>query len=147
MLPDDPAARLRRRCGSKWNVSSGRASGSSLGRAYADTDNNVTTPQEMVTLLEMLVINGRLSATGARAGPRLHASPADQRSPAVSPAARYRNGAQDSTIAGVRNDAGILFVRRGPVLVCAFTRDLKEDLAGTQAIAEVGRLVHAAFVS
>ena len=48
------------------------------------------------------------------------------------------------SIAGVRNDAGILFLPRGPVLVCAFTRDLKEDLTGTAAIAEVGRLVYAA---
>jgi beta-lactamase class A len=49
------------------------------------------------------------------------------------------------SIGGVRNDAGILFVERGPVLVCAFTRDLAVDLDGTTAIAEIGRLVHEAF--
>jgi len=49
------------------------------------------------------------------------------------------------SLAGVRNDAGVLFVPRGPVLVCAFTRDLTADPDGTNAIAEVGRLVHSAF--
>jgi beta-lactamase class A len=117
------------------------------GRAYADTNNNVTSPREMVTLLEMLVTEGRLSAkVRAQALDFMRRQQIKDRLPFHLPPGTevaHKTG----SIAGVRNDAGILFVTRGPMLVCAFTRDLKEDLAGTQAIAEVGRLVHTAFAS
>jgi len=115
------------------------------GRAYADADNNLTTPREMIRLLEMLVTDRPLSPRvrelalfymrkqQIRDRLPLHLPPDTD--------VAHKTG----SIGGVRNDAGILFVPRGPVLVCAFTRDLKEDLAGAAAIAEVGRLVHAAF--
>lgn len=116
------------------------------GRAYADRDNNVTTPREMIALLEMLVTEGRLSPQVRAQGLNfLRRQQIRDRLPFHLPQGTdlaHKTG----SIAGVRNDAGILFVARGPVLVCAFARDLKEDLAGTAAIAEVGRLVHAAFV-
>ncbi len=116
-----------------------------IGRAYADGDNNVTTPREMIALLEMLVTEGRLSSE-VRGGALnfMRRQQIRDRLPFHLPPETdlaHKTG----SIAGVRNDAGILFVPRGPVLACAFTRDLKEDLAGTAAIAEVGRLVHAAF--
>lgn len=115
------------------------------GRAYADTDNNVTTPREMIAVLEMLVTDGALS-TGVREGALdfLRRQQIRDRLPFHLPPATdlaHKTG----SLAGVRNDAGILFVPRGPVLVCAFTRDLTADLDGTNAIAEVGRLVHSAF--
>lgn len=115
------------------------------GRAYADYDNNLTTPREMVGLLEMLVRDGPLSA-GVRER-ALHFMGRQQvrdRLPLHLPPGTeiaHKTG----SIAGVRNDAGILFVPRGPVLVCAFARDLADDQAGAGAVAEVGRLVHAAF--
>lgn len=115
------------------------------GRAYADRDNNLTTPREMVRLLEMLCAEGPLSApVREQALQFLRRQQVRDRLPFHLPPGTeiaHKTG----SIAGVRNDAGILFVARGPVLVCAFTRDLKEDLAGTAAVAEVGRLVHAAF--
>ncbi|MGQ0548394.1 MAG: serine hydrolase [Armatimonadota bacterium] len=115
------------------------------GRAYADTDNNVTTPREMIALLEMLVTDGRLPA-GAREQ-ALHFMRRQQirdRLPFHLPPGTEM-AHKTGSIAGVRNDAGILFLPRGPVLVCAFTRDLREDQAGTAAIAEVGRLVYEAY--
>ncbi len=115
------------------------------GRAYSDTNNNVTTPREMIALLGLLVTEGRLSPeVRAQALHFMRRQQIRDRLPFHLPQGTdlaHKTG----SIAGVRNDAGILFVPRGPVLVCAFTRDLKEDLAGTAAIAEVGRLVHAAF--
>lgn len=114
------------------------------GRAYADSDNNLTTPREMITLLEMLVADGRLPASAREQA--LHFMRRQQirdRLPFHLPL-DTEMAHKTGSIAGVRNDAGILFLPRGPVLVCAFTRDLKEDLAGTAAIAEVGRLVYAA---
>lgn len=116
------------------------------GRAYADRDNNLTTPREMVGLLEMLVRDGPLS-TGVRER-ALHFMSRQQvrdRLPLHLPPV-VELAHKTGSIAGVRNDAGILFVPRGPVLVCAFTRDLADDQAGSAAVAEVGRLVHAAFV-
>lgn len=115
------------------------------GRAYADTANNVTTPREMIALLETLVTDGRLPA-GAREQ-ALHFMRRQQirdRLPFHLPPGTEM-AHKTGSITGVRNDAGILFLPRGPVLVCAFTRDLKEDQAGTAAIAEVGRLVYEAY--
>ena len=83
-------------------------------------------------LLEMLVIDGRLSASvRARALYFMRRQQVRDRLPFHLPPGTdiaHKTG----SIAGVRNDAGILFVRRGPVLVCAFTRDLKVDLDGTR---------------
>ncbi len=115
------------------------------GRAYADTDNNVTTPREMIALLETLVTDGRLPA-GAREQ-ALHFMRRQQirdRLPFHLPPATEM-AHKTGSIGGVRNDAGILFLPRGAVLVCAFTRDLKEDQAGTATLAEVGRLVYEAY--
>lgn len=115
------------------------------GRAYADAGNNVTTPREMIALLDMLVTPGRLSS-GVRqqALGYLRRQQIRDRLPLhLPPDAEIAH--KTGSIAGVRNDAGILFVPDGPVLVCAFTRDLAEDAAGTTAVAEVGRLVFEAF--
>ncbi len=115
------------------------------GRAYADTDNNVTTPREMIALLEMLVTDGRLSLmVRERALNFMRRQQIRDRLPFHLPPGTeiaHKTG----SVQGVRNDAGILFLPRGPVLVCAFTRDLEQDVAGIAAIAEVGRLVHAAY--
>ncbi len=115
------------------------------GRAYADTDNNVTTPREMIALLESLVTDGRLPLRAREQA--LHFMRRQQirdRLPfRLPPGTEMAH--KTGSIAGVRNDAGILFLPHGPVLVCAFTRDLKEDQAGTAAIAEVGRLVYEAY--
>lgn len=115
------------------------------GRAYADADNNLTTPREMIRLLEMLVADRPLSPrVREQALFYMRKQQIRDRLPLHLPPdtdIAHKTG----SIGGVRNDAGILFVPRGPVLVCAFTRDLKDDLAGAAAVAEVGRLVHAAF--
>jgi beta-lactamase class A len=115
------------------------------GRAYADQDNNLTTPREMVALLQMLVGDGPLSLwVRERALEFLCRQQIRDRLPLHLPPGTeiaHKTG----SIAGVRNDAGVIFVPRGPVLVCAFTRDLDDDLAGARTIAEVGRLVHATF--
>lgn len=115
------------------------------GRAYADSDNNLTTPREMIRLLEMLVADRPLSPrVREQALFFMRKQQIRDRLPLHLPPdtdIAHKTG----SIGGVRNDAGILFVPRGPVLVCALTRDLKDDLAGAAAIAEVGRIVHAAF--
>ncbi|MDR7544579.1 MAG: serine hydrolase [Armatimonadota bacterium] len=115
------------------------------GRPYADTENNVTTPREMIALLEMLVTEGRLPrSVREQALFYLRKQQVRDRLPLHLPPGTdiaHKTG----SIAGVRNDAGVLFAPRGPVLVCAFTRDLKVDLDGAMAIAEVGRLVYEAF--
>ncbi len=115
------------------------------GRAYADHNNNLSTPREMLGLLEMLVRDGPLPArVRERALHFMRRQQVRDRLPLhLPPGAEIAH--KTGSIAGVRNDAGILFVQRGPVLVCAFARDLAEDQAGAAAIAEVGRLVHAAF--
>jgi beta-lactamase class A len=115
------------------------------GRAYGDHDNNLTTPREMIALLEMLVTEGRLSAwVRERALSYMRKQQVRDRLPFhLPPGTDIAN--KTGSIGGVRNDAGILFVERGPVLVCALTRDLTVDLDGTTAIAEIGRLVHEAF--
>ncbi len=115
------------------------------GRTYADTDNNVTTPREMIGLLEMLVTDSPIPPRSRedilhfmrrqqiRDRLPLHLPPGTEMA--------HKTG----SITGVRNDAGILFLPKGPVLLCAFARDLAQDLAGSAAIAEVGRLVHETY--
>lgn len=116
------------------------------GRAYADQDNDLTTPREMIRLLEMLVCDGPLSpGVRERALYFMGRQQVRDRLPLhLPPGAQIAH--KTGSIAGVRNDAGILLVPRGPVLVCVFTRDLADDQAGAGAVAEVGRMVHAAFV-
>ncbi len=117
------------------------------GRAYADSDNNVTSPREMITMLEMLASDGRLSPqVRAQALDFMRRQQIRDRLPFHLPPGTEM-AHKTGSIGGVRNDAGILFVPRGPILVCAFSRDLKEDLAGTQAIAEVGRLIYQAYTT
>ncbi len=115
------------------------------GRAYADTGNNVTTPREMVALLDTLVTPGRLSANvREQALAYLRRQQIRDRLPLhLPPEAEIAH--KTGSIMGVRNDAGVLFMPKGPVLLCVFTRDLVEDAAGTAAVAEVGRLVYEAF--
>lgn len=117
------------------------------GRAYADADNNVSTPREMLALLDMLITPGRLPAgVQARALDIMRRQQVRDRLPFhLPPSAEIAH--KTGSIGGVRNDVGILFVERGPVLVAAFTRDLKDDVAGSAAIAEIGRLLYGAFAS
>lgn len=116
-----------------------------IGRAYADRDNNLTTPREMIRLLEMLVADRPLPPrVREQALSYMRKQQIRDRLPLhLPPAADLAH--KTGSLSGIRNDAGILFVPRGPVLVCAFTRDLRDDLAGSAAVAEVGRLVYAAF--
>jgi beta-lactamase class A len=115
------------------------------GRAYADVDNNLTTPREMVRLLGMLVADSPIpTPVREQALHYMRKQQVRDRLPLYLPSGTdlaHKTG----SIGGVRNDAGILFGARGPVIVCAFTRDLHADLEGSAAIAEVGRLVHGAF--
>jgi beta-lactamase class A len=115
------------------------------GRAYSDIDNNLTTPREMVRVVEMLVTDRPLPArVREQALHYMRKQQVRDRLPLHLPPGTdiaHKTG----SIGGVRNDAGILFGARGPVLVCAFTRDLRVDLEGAAAIAEVGRLVHGTF--
>ncbi|MDQ7857562.1 MAG: serine hydrolase [Armatimonadota bacterium] len=115
------------------------------GRAYAATGTNVTTPREMTALLEMLVSPGRLpEGVRAQALDILRRQQVRDRLPLyLPPSAEIAH--KTGSIAGVRNDAGILFVPPGPALICAFARDLESDLAGSAAIAEIGRLVYQAY--
>jgi beta-lactamase class A/ribonuclease HI len=115
------------------------------GRAYAATGTNVTTPREMTALLEMLVTPGRLpERVRAQALDIMRRQQVRDRLPLHLPPG-LEVAHKTGSIAGVRNDAGILFLPPGPVLVCAFARDLESDLAGSAAIAEIGRLVYQAY--
>jgi beta-lactamase class A len=83
------------------------------GRAYADVDNNLTTPREMVRLLGMLVDDGPIPApVRDRALHCLRKQQVRDRLPLYLPTSSdlaHKTG----SIGGVRNDAGILFGSRG----------------------------------
>jgi len=55
------------------------------------------------------------------------------------------------TIGGTRNDCGIMYLARGPVVVCAMIKDLppgpEAAVAGDQALSEVGLAVYQAYNS
>jgi beta-lactamase class A len=120
-------------------------------RAYRDPGANMTTPREMGRFLEQLLGPGRAGGGGALpaevAQPALDIMRRQQvrdRLPLLLPPA-VELAHKTGSVAGVSNDAGILYAPRGPVTVCVFTADLADDLKGRLAIAEVGRAVYDAY--
>ena len=109
--------------------------------ARAGGRENITTPQDTADLF-LRLLRGELAApaTTAVLMEILSAQQIRDRLPAWLPhdaAAAHKTG----NLPGVVNDAGILFLRTGPVVASVFTSDLAADAAGRLAIQEIGRAI------
>ena len=109
--------------------------------AQAEGRENLTTPREMANLF-LRLLRGDVAAPALTAVllEMLKAQQIRDRLPAWLPhdaAAAHKTG----NFHGVMNDAGILFLRTGPVVASVFTRDLAADGEGRLAIQEIGRAI------
>ncbi len=115
-------------------------------RAYADEDNNLTTPREMAALLERIERREGLAAASCAAmldilkrqkyGDRI-----PQQLPEGTDVA-HKTG----SIRGVRNDAGIVYAPAGPYTLSLFAKRLADPVAGVAALARISRIVWEGFV-
>jgi beta-lactamase class A len=109
--------------------------------ARAEGRENITTPADTAGLFRRL-LRGDLAApaTTAVLMEMLRAQQIRDRLPAWLPhdaAAAHKTG----NFPGAMNDAGILFLRTGPVVASVFTCDLAADAEGRLAIQEIGRAI------
>ena len=103
---------------------------------------NVSTPREMCDVFLRLLRGGLLSS-GVRGMliEFLRAQVYRDRLPARLPRTTivaHKTG----DMAGVENDAGVLYLPAGPVVATVFTNELASDVEGRLAIQKIGRAIY-----
>ena len=115
-------------------------------RAYADEDNNLSTPREMAALLERIERRDGLGDASCAAmidimkrqkyGDRI-----PQHLPEGTEVA-HKTG----SIRGVRNDAGIVYAPAGPYTISLFAKRLADPVAAVAALAQISKIIWEGFV-
>jgi beta-lactamase class A len=115
-------------------------------RAYADTDNNLSTPREMATLLAGIAGREKLSAASCDAIiDIMKRQKYTDRIPRYLPegtAVAHKTG----SLRGIRADAGIVYAPDGPYVIALFAKRLADPLAGVDALAAISRAIWEGFV-
>ena len=115
-------------------------------RAYADEGNNVSTPREMATLLELIERRQGLSAASCGAMiDIMKRQKYTDRIPRQLPEGTdvaHKTG----SLRGIRNDAGIVYAPDGPYVISLFSRHLDDPVAGVNALATISQIVWESFV-
>ena len=110
-------------------------------RAYADEDNNLSTPREMAALLARIERRDGLSdASCAAMLDILKRQKYGDRIPQHLPEGTevaHKTG----SIRGVRNDAGIVYAPAGPYTISLFAKRLAEPIAGVAALARISKII------
>jgi beta-lactamase class A len=110
-------------------------------RAYADEGNNVSTPREMATLLELIERRQGLSTASCDAMiDIMKRQKYTDRIPRQLPEGTdvaHKTG----SLRGIRNDAGIVYAPDGPYVISLFAKRLADPVAGVNALAEISQLV------
>ena len=107
-------------------------------------DENVSTPAEIVRLLEIIWKGEGMSAAGREAALELLKKPKISRLRAGLPSA-VDAADKPGELEGVRVDAGVVFARNRPYVLCAMTTYLKSDADGERANEEVSRAAYEYF--
>jgi beta-lactamase class A len=107
-------------------------------------DENVSTPAEIVRLLEIIWKGEGLSAAGRDEALTLLKKPKISRLRAGLPPA-VDAADKPGELEGVRVDAGVVFARNRPYIVCAMTTYLKNDADGERANEDVSRAAYEYF--
>jgi len=107
-------------------------------------EENVSTPAEIVRLLEIISKGEGLSASGRDEAVALLKKPKISRLRAGLPPA-IDAADKPGELEGVRVDAGLVFAKNRPYIVCAMTTYLKSDADGERANEEVSRAVYEYF--
>jgi beta-lactamase class A len=111
-------------------------------RALTDLkQNDVSTPREMSTLLELIHTGRAASPASCEAmGDILSRQQVNDRIPGLlsaTVAVAHKTG----ELPGIRNDAGIVYSPSGPYLFTAFTRKLPHEVMGCRQVAELSKAV------
>lgn len=110
-------------------------------RAYADEDNNLSTPREMAALLARIERRDGLGdASCAAMLDILKRQKYGDRIPQHLPEGTevaHKTG----SIRGVRNDAGIVYAPAGPYTISLFAKRLADPVAGVAALARISKII------
>ena len=113
-------------------------------KAAAEGRENVSTPREMMTLLEMLhrgkLLNKDLTADFFTVLSTHKESALLQGLPDDAVAAN-----KPGELEAVRNDSGIVFAKNRPYILCVMTTYLKDESAGSAAIRKIAALTYSYF--
>jgi beta-lactamase class A len=107
-------------------------------------DENVSTPAEIVRLIEIIWKGEGLSPAARDEAVALLKKPKASRLRAGLPPA-VEAADKPGELEGVRVDAGLVFVKDRPYIVCAMTTYLKDDTEGERANEEVSRTAYDYF--
>jgi beta-lactamase class A len=115
-------------------------------RAYGDADNNVSSPRDLVALLEDIERRATLSATSCDAMIDIMKR---QKYNTILPL-HLPEGAQvahkTGSLRGIRNDAGIVYTPNGAYCIAVCSKRLSDTVAGAAALAQVSKAVWEAWV-
>lgn len=97
---------------------------------------NVSTPREMMTLLEAMYRNRLLDKELTADFFKVLSTPKDSSIPKLLPA-EIVIANKPGELEAVRNDSGIVFVPNRPFVICVMTSYLRDERAGQRAISDI----------
>ena len=107
-------------------------------------DENVSSPAEIVRLLEIIFRGEGLTAASRDAAIALLKKPKESRLRRGLPSG-VETADKPGELEGVRVDAGIVFAKDRPYIMCVMTTYLKDESAGESAIAEMSSATYEFF--
>lgn len=105
---------------------------------------NISTPREMMTLLEAIYRNKLFGAELTADFFKVLSTPKDSSIPKLLPPG-LTIANKPGELEAVRNDSGIVFVPNRPFVLCVMTTYLHDERAGQQAISEVALAAYEYF--
>lgn len=105
---------------------------------------NLSTPREMMTLLEAIYRNKLLDKDLTADFFKVLSTPKDSSIPKLLPADTVIAN-KPGELEAVRNDSGIIFVPNRPFVICVMTAYLHDERAGQQAISEIALTAYEYF--
>jgi beta-lactamase class A len=109
-------------------------------RAYADTDNNVSTPRDLSLLLEDIERHTTLSAASCDAMIDILKR---QKYNTIIPLhlpSEATSAHKTGSLRGIRNDAGLVYHPGGAYIISLFAKRLADTVAGAAALAQVSKV-------
>lgn len=105
---------------------------------------NISTPREMMTLLEAIYRNKILDQELTAEFFKVLSTPKDSSIPKLLPP-EVKIANKPGELEAVRNDSGIVFVPNRPFVICVMTTYLREERDGQQAISQIALAAYQYF--
>lgn len=120
-------------------------------RALGVEDNDVTTPSEMMGLLELIFRGKALSRASCDAilETMKKCQTGSNRIPKHLPTEKVEMARKTGSLSGIVNDVGIIYLREKgeQYILCALTKGLAKSSEGEEAIAKVSKIVYDHFTA